>query len=164
MSKRIITFILALTLLFTACGTESAHYTKENILEKCGLSEKDCRETKILGIDCISVSAYRSKEKPEYEGLNFYIFETAGDAKKVFDSTEDQFMTIDESGDNFRKGFLAGVCDAEIIEYEYLSGNMIIMTDLAVISCWGTAEELASYPGPDYEAMEKTVTLINKEF
>ncbi len=164
MSKTIIAFLIAFSLLFTACGTDSAHYAKEDIIEKCGFSKSAYDETELVGIKCTEVSSFRSKEKTEYDGLCFYIFDSEADAKKAFAKTEDWFMTLDDSGDNFRQGYLAGVCDAEIIEYEYLSGNMIIFTDLAVISCWGTAEEFASYPGPDYEAMQNTIDLINREF
>ena len=55
-------------------------------------------------------------------------------------------------------------CDASILGYEYLSGNMIIYTDLAVIGCWGTEEELANQPGPDYEHIDHIIEFINSEF
>lgn len=76
MNKTVIASIIVFSLLFTACGKDSAHYTKEDVIEKCGFSEAAYDETELVGIKCIEVGSFRSKEKTEYDGLYFYIFDS----------------------------------------------------------------------------------------
>ena len=72
--------------------------------------------------------------------------------KKAFKRTESWYREIEEEGDDYRKGWLAGVCDADIEQYEYLTGNMIILVDMQCVSTWGEyVPEEDSEPDPQPE-------------
>lgn len=154
-------------LLFSVIGitaTKTKHYTKESLIEKYGFSEDRFEEDKYHGVKCISYDSLHSHAVSEYDQLSYYIFSSEAAAKRAFDKGAGWFAKDAEVGDNYRKGWLTGVCDAHILGYEYLSGNMIIYVDLAILGCWGTKEEVENQPGPDYEYIDHIIEFINKEF
>ena len=164
MNTKLLSFMLIFTFILTACSPASKHYTAESIMEKYDIPEKRVKEDDFYGIKCTRINCLYSKAKTDYDNLSFCIFSSEAEAKRAFKKSAGIFRDFEDSGDNFYKGWLAGVCDADILAYEYLTGNMIIYTELAVIGCWGTAEELAGQPGPDYEYIDHIIELINKEF
>ena len=140
------------------------YYTPEILTEQYGFDENRFDEDDYCGVKCINYGGYYSRAENDYQQLEYYIFKSEAEAKKAFNRSAEYFYDDAETGDNYRKGWIAGVCDASILGYEYLSGNMIIYTDVAVIGCWGTEEELANQPGPDYEYIDHIIEFINSEF
>ena len=90
-----------------------------------------------------------------------YYLASKADAKRAFNKTDYWFEDIEEEGDDYRKGWLAGVCDANVEKYEYLTGNMIILVQTQVVSCWAEpiepADEGITEDKPEVKAVEEVV-------
>lgn len=97
----------------------------------------------MAGVESVNVMSTKSSIDERFDYMDFYIFESKADALRAFKKTTSWFSDIEEEDDDHRLGWQAGVCDAEVESYEYLTGNMIILVDTQVVSSWGevVAEE-----------------------
>ncbi len=98
----------------------------------------------MAGVESVNVMPTKSSIDEHFDEMDFYIFESKADAKKAFKKTDYWFGDIEEEGDDYRKGWVADVCDASVEEYEYLTGNMIIIVQTQVVSAWAEPIEPAS--------------------
>ena len=136
MMKAIILIATAICLLNTAClGKGNTTYTKEYVLQTAGLGGY-YRESDLNEVPCIYISQRTSTVDKHFDYMNFYIFDSASDSKTAYRETAKWFSDIEEEGTDYRKGWLGGVCDAEVEEYVYITGNMIIIVEMQVVSCW----------------------------
>ncbi len=152
--------IVLFSVMLMGCNEQQGKvYTTEEIIETCGFDERT-REFNMGGYDCINVMPTKSSVDMRFVYMDFYIFESSHDARKAFRNTKNWFREIEEEGDDYRKGWLADVCDAEIEKYEYLTGNMIILVETQSFSTWGEfyleEPEPESQPEPDPEALKAT--------
>ena len=90
----------------------------------------------MAGIESVNVMSTKSSIDERFDYMDFYIFESKADARRAFKKTTSWFSDIEEEDDDHRLGWEAGVCDAEVESYEYLTGNMIILVDMQVVSSW----------------------------
>ncbi len=173
MTKKVKLIMVLCSVMFMGCAVQHGKvYTAEDVVKTCGFNERT-REFDMRGYDSINVMPTKSTVDKHFEFMDFYIFESAHDAKKAFKNTENWFREIEEEGDDYRKGWLADVCDADIEKYEYLTGNMIILVDMQCVSTWGEVytdePEPEPQPEPDPEARKaaeeanKTWTLSYRE-
>ena len=76
----------------------------------------------------------------EIEYLDFRVYDSAADARKAYKMTLKYYKNYSDSdvveGRNWFTGWEPGVCDAAIYEMVYLQDNVIIMTELNIVSCW----------------------------
>ena len=149
--------IVLCSIMLMGCSVQQERiYTTEEIVETCGFNERT-REFNMKGYDCINVMPSNSTVDKHFEFMDFYIFESNHDAKKAFKKTESWFSEIEEEGDDYRKGWIADVCDADIERYEYLTRNMIILVEVQCVSNWGEGysdEEPETKTEPDPEAQK----------
>lgn len=113
------------------------HYTKEQILNLCGLAGKD--EFSNDG-NTFYYQTYEDDdgkytyigilhEESEYKGYRFYIFNSVRDAEKEFKRQSKEIFNKDkefEAGDNYLSGWEADVMDADIKLFVYQTGNILI--------------------------------------
>ena len=119
------------------------HYNKLTIERTVGCQLKE-NERELEKIPCKSYHVETSDVGDVLNYIDFYVFDNEASANYVFFKCGRKwFQDGSEYGDNYVRGWLAGVCDAEIESYLYITGNMIIVADLQCVSCW--AEE------PPYE-------------
>lgn len=129
--------IIIYSFLLSACGTQQGKiYTPEDVVTICGFGKERSRDFEMAGVESINVMPTKSSIDEHFDEMDFYIFESKADAKRAFNKTDYWFEDIEEEGNDYRKGWLAGVCDANVEEYEYLTGNMIIIVHTDVVSCW----------------------------
>ena len=159
----IISIILALAVIGGLTGAyvirenstkKSKHYNKL-ILERtvgCQLKEN---ERELEKIPCKSYHVETTDVGDVLNYIDFYVFDDEASANYVFlRCGRKWFQDGSEYGDNYVRGWQAGVCDAEIESYLYITGNMIIVADLQCVSCW--AEE------PPYEVGSSVKENISK--
>ncbi|MBO4847517.1 MAG: hypothetical protein J5525_14615 [Lachnospiraceae bacterium] len=151
--------LILCSVMLMGCGMQQGKvYTTEDIVETCGLNERT-RDFNMGGYDSVNLMSSKSTVDKHFEFMDFYIFESSHAAKKAFKRTESWYREIEEEGDDYRKGWLAGVCDADIEQYEYLTGNMIILVDMQCVSTWGEYvpeedSEPDPQPDPDPESLK----------
>ena len=136
--------IVLMSLMISGCATQQGNlYTPEDIVETCGFKNERSRDFKMAGVESVNVMSTKSSIDERFDYMDFYIFESKADALRAFKKTTSWFSDIEEEDDDHRLGWQAGVCDAEVESYEYLTGNMIILVDTQVVSSWGevVAEE-----------------------
>ena len=129
---------------FIKAAYENNIYDVMEVERITGLSlEKESDD--IAGVACKELKK-KYEEENEFSNLKFFLFPNARSAKRALKrlaSGEHFYKNSVVVTDNSVEGYVAGVCDAEIYEYYYRSGNLIVMTD-AVYGCFGTEEELAA--------------------
>lgn len=158
MSKANLIIIVCIIML-AGCGIKQEQiYTPEDVVEICGFGKERSREFTVAGVDSVNVMPTKSSADEHFDEMDFYIFESERDAKKAFKGTDYWFEDIEEEGDDYRKGWLAGVCDAYVEKYEYLTGNMIILTETQVVSAWAEPIEPADESIADSFADDKAET------
>ena len=136
--------IIICTIMLTGCGNQQGQiYTPEDVVEICGFGNERSRDFEMAGVESVNVMSTKSSIDERFDEMDFYIFESKADAKRAFNKTDYWFEEIEEEGDDYRKGWLAGVCDANVEKYEYLTGNMIILVQTQVVSCWAEPIEPA---------------------
>lgn len=82
-----------------------------------------------------------SRKNDELDYMKFFVYDDAEDAREAYDRLYEMHKEYNygwEDHDNYFISGIPGVCDAEIIEMFYLEENIIIVTEVAVIDCWGT--------------------------
>ena len=82
-----------------------------------------------------------SRKNDELDYMEFFVYDDAEDAREAYDRLYEMHKEYNygwEDHDNYFISGIPGVCDAEIIEMFYLEENIIIVTEVAVIDCWGT--------------------------
>ncbi len=89
----------------------------------------DLRESKaeFLGYSCTRY--WNNRNIPtKYDDLRFFVFEKEKDARKAFGELKNSntFREITDEGDNYVRGWLNGVIDADIEMYYYRNGNLIV--------------------------------------
>ena len=130
--------IVLMSLMISGCSTQQGNiYTPEDIVETCGFKNERSRDFKMAGVESVNVMSTKSSIDERFDYMDFYIFESKADALRAFKKTTSWFSDIEEEDDDHRLGWQAGVCDAEVESYEYLTGNMIILVDTQVVSSWG---------------------------
>ena len=144
--------IVLCSIMLMGCSVQQERiYTTEEIVETCGFNERT-REFNMKGYDCINVMPSKSTVDKHFEFMDFYIFESNYDARKAFKKTESWFREIEEEGDDYRKGWIADVCDADIEKYEYLTGNIIVIVQMQCVSTWG---EVVEEEGSEHETQQE---------
>ena len=147
--KNILFGTIAVCLLLSACRVPANRtYTTDAIARTCGFEKERGRDFEMDGVSCVNLRASNSTTDERFNFMDFYIFDSVQDAKKAFEKTTDWYREIKEDGSDYRKGWLAGVCDADVESYEYLTGNMIITVETQVVSCWGENPETSSRSEP----------------
>ena len=115
-------------------------YTKEDILEviprDIKLADRLC---KMGGYDCMNYwcASHNWDDELCYDELSYYIFKNERCAKKAFLAIKDSWIDREtDSGKNYVQGWEADVFDAEVEVFIYQTDNMIITTELQVVSGW----------------------------
>ena len=101
------------------------------------------KESSIFGVSCTELT-YKRTTDTEYSDLAFFLFPNARSAGKALDRLAQKGYFYENSivvTDHSVEGYLYGVCDAEVYEYYYRSGNLVIRAE-ASYGCFGTQEEL----------------------
>ncbi len=76
----------------------------------------------------------RSETTTIYDDMTFYIFDKESEARDALsDIKEHAFREITDVGDNYVRGWLDGVMDADIEEYYYVNGNLMVVTTVAAV-------------------------------
>ena len=169
MKTKVNLIIVLCSIMLMGCGMHQGKiYTAKKIVETCGFTE-NTREFNMKGYDSTNVMPTDSSVDKHFESMDFYIFKSSYAARKVFENTKDWYSDIEEEGDDYRKGWLADVCDADVEQYEYLTGNMIILVDTQCISCWAedyTDEEPEPEPDPEWTLSyrEEIIELMRETF
>lgn len=124
--------------------------------------------TEFYGKSCVKY--WNNQNVPtEYDDLRFYVFDSEKAAKKAFKAVKDHkevgFREITDEGDDYIRGWQAGVVDADIEEYIYINGNLIVTA--VVTSVDGSARAVddpePAVRGGGEEALA-TIRLIRDNF
>jgi len=96
-----------------------------------------------------------------YDECNYYMFMDNDSAQKAFEYMKENWIQDEtDAGKKYIRGWEAGVCDASVEIYIYITNNMIITTEVQVVSEW-------SVDSPDYAPPtnhQERVDFINKHF
>ena len=95
------------------------------------LNESDA---KMAGYAC---KKYTNKgtEPTKFDNMSFYIFKSENKAKKALGKIKEKTLSkITDSGDNYVRGWLADIEDADIENYYYVNGNLMVVTTVTAIS------------------------------
>lgn len=119
-------------------------YTKE-VLLRITSSDKEMAERLITvgGYDCMDYwyTSHNWDDEPCYDELSYYIFENKRCAKEAFNAMAESWIdNKTDSGKNYIQGWESGVLDAEVEVFIYQIDNMIITTELQVVSGWSEPE------------------------
>ena len=149
MKKILLILAVVVCMLFTACNMQkSPMYTKESVTKTCGFEEDRTLvyDEDVKGYSCQYLLPRESSVDKHFEYMYFFIFDSEKEAKKAFQATDEWFYNIEEEGSDYRIGWLANVYDADIEQYEYLTGNMIVTVDMQCVSEW---PQVLPDPGED---------------
>ena len=114
------------------------HYGKKELEEIVGSSLNE-RERKIDNYPC---KEYYTDNNSKYADVRFYAFDEKSNHDKIYkDMKSDWIGEITDEGENYIQGWENGVCDAAIEIFIYKSGNLIITTDIQVVSCWAESPD-----------------------
>ena len=134
-------------------GKYNKAYLQEIIETDKVMSE---RQFDMCGYECMDYW-YTSRNNDDddvcYDEFSYYVFEDEKTAKKAFKKCKESWIDREtDSGDNYVQGWEGGVCDAEVEIFIYQTDNMIITTELLVISAWavGPEDEAAYAPVNHY--------------
>ena len=100
-------------------------YTKEELDEIVGVELRQS-EREMRGYSCMEY--WNNRNTPtRFDDLRFYLFDNQKDAEKVLDEIKtNSFREITDEGDDFVRGWLEGVIDADVEMYYYQHGNLIV--------------------------------------
>ena len=139
-------------------------YNKSDLDRIVGVELRE-REREIDGYRCMEY--WNNRNTPtKYDDLRFYVFDDAEAANKALEQIKsNSFYEITDEGDNYVRGWLANVCDADIESYYYVHGNLMVMTDVTCVdeSARSIDDTSPSVYGGGEEALEK-IKLINDTF
>ena len=128
-------------MLFKAAYTNNVYDLRE--VERITDLQFGEKPSKISGVSCTNLT-YKSKTDSEYTDLSYLLFPNIRSAKKALKKLatgnhfyENSVIVTDYSVEGYRYG----VCDADIYEYYYRSGNLVIKAE-AVYGNFGTKEEI----------------------
>ena len=114
----------------------SRHYDKST-LERIAGVELSENNRDLEDIPCMYYSTWKVDDDNPLRYITFYVFDDEASANYVFARYGRKwFQDGSEYGEDYVRGWLEGVCDAEIESYLYISGNMIVSSELQCISCW----------------------------
>ena len=107
-------------------------YSKEDLDRIVGVELRE-REWEVAGIACTRY--WNNRNTPTiYDDLRFHIFDKEKDAKKALKNLKEHaFYEITDEGDNYVRGWLDGVMDADVEEYYYLHGNLLVETTVTCV-------------------------------
>lgn len=119
-------------------------YTRESLLKKIS-SDKKMGEhlVQIGGYDCMNYwfTSHNWEDDLCYDELSYYVFKDKKSAKKAFKAMKESWIEQEtDSGKNYAQGWEADVMDAEVEVFIYQTENMIISTELQVVSGWSEPE------------------------
>ena len=123
------------------------------------------QKMEVAGIGCTKY--WNNRNTPtKYDDLRFYIFDDERDAYKALNKIrEKSFCEITDEGGNYVRGWLDGVVDAQIEDYYYVNGNL--MVEAVVTSVDESARDVNDPTSPirggGREALE-LIKLINETF
>ena len=102
-------------------------YSKEELDAIVGVELRQT-EREMCGYSCMEY--WNNQNTPtRFDDLRFYLFDTQKDAEKVLkEIKKDSFREITDEGEDFVRGWLEGVVDADVERYYYQHGNLIITT------------------------------------
>lgn len=76
-----------------------------------------------------------------YDELSYYVFKNESCAKKALNTMKETWIDREtDSGENYVQGWQSNVLDAQVEMFIYQIDNMIITTDLQVVSEWSEPE------------------------
>ncbi|MCQ2080326.1 MAG: hypothetical protein MJZ11_01620 [Lachnospiraceae bacterium] len=120
-------------------------YTKEYLLKKASSDKKMSRRLfKIGDYECMEYryTSHNLDDDLCYDELSYYIFEDEDCAEEAFETMKNEWIDQEtDSGRHYIQGWEADVLDAEVEIYIYQTDNMIITTDLQVVSGWAEPED-----------------------
>jgi hypothetical protein len=102
----------------------------------------------------------------DYDHLTFYIFGREKQAKKTLSELKkSSFREVTDEGDNFVRGWLDGVVDADIERYYYINGNLMVVADVTVVDEMARPvdDDEPHFWGGGQEAVD-TINMINDTF
>ena len=108
-----------------------AVYYRSDLERIAGVRMKESA-AKVQGISC---SRYRSSGAvhEEYDHMTFYIFDKEKEAAEALSKMkENSFAKITDEGGNYVRGWIRGVMDAEVEEYFYVNGNLMVAAVVTV--------------------------------
>ena len=108
----------------------------------------------------------RNETTTIYDDMTFFIFDKESEARDALaEIKEHSFREITDVGDNYVRGWLDGVMDADIEEYYYVNGNLMVVTTVTAVD-----ESARPVDDPDPgvwgggEEAERIISLINETF
>lgn len=137
--------------LFTGCTSSGKLYTGEEVAKMCGSDLKYTNDYELADVPCQRLILSPSTTDPHFTEMVFYVFDSKMDAREAFEKSSDRFSDLEEEGSDYKKGWLAGVCDASIEQYVYVSNNLIIAVDTKCYSEWASVDG-AIEQEPDLDA------------
>lgn len=152
MGKNFLVIAIACILLTGCVPFLGKLYTEQDIADKCGAGFKNTWDNTIAEIPCQRVTITPSSTDAHFNEMYFYLFDSAADAKKAFQKSSELFSDLEEEGSDYKKGWLANVCDASIEQYMYLSNNLIITVDTKCYSEWPEGMDTSFMCEPDLDA------------
>lgn len=121
------------------------------------------QEARIEGYDC---KLYRIRFWDEghiptaYDHFTFYIFDKEKQAKKALaEIKEKSFREITDEGENYVRGWLDGVVDADIENYYYINGNLMVAA--TVTSVDQSARDVNDPTSPVWGGGQTALDIIN---
>ena len=120
-------------------------YTKDYLLKKISSDKKMAEHLyQIAGYDTMNYwyTSHNLEDELCYDELSYYVFKDEKSAKAAFDSMKEEWIeTETDSGKNYVQGWERGVLDASLEIFIYQTDNMIITTELQVVSEWAEPED-----------------------
>jgi hypothetical protein len=100
-------------------------YSKEKLDEIVGVELRES-EWEMCGYSCMKY--WNNRNTPtRFDDLRFYVFDSQEDAEEVLkEIKKNSFYEITDEGDDFVRGWLEGVIDADVEMYYYQHGNLIV--------------------------------------
>ena len=120
-------------------------YDRNQVERITGMSFTE-KEKDFFGMKCIEL-VKKDRTDTYFNGLNYYLFPNTKSAELALKTIATNGYFCDGSivtTDDSAEGYVYGVCDADIQEYWYRSGNLIVVAE-AVYSAWGTPEDIEEY-------------------
>lgn len=119
-------------------------YTKESLLKIISSDQKMANRLVTMGgYKCMNYwyAGHNWDDDLCYDELSYYVFKDNKSAKKVFKTIQKNWIDREtDSGTDYVQGWESGVLDAEVEVFIYRTDNMIITTELQVVSSWAEPE------------------------
>jgi hypothetical protein len=140
-------------------------YYKSDLERIVGVELRESEE-EFEGYKCMKY--WNNRTVPtKYDDLRFYVFKDEETAYKALEEIKKGggFREVTDEGPNYIRGWLEGVVDADVEDYYYVNGNLLVMTTVTCVSEWPTNVDDDEDPvmGGGEEA-EALIKLINDNF